>query len=334
MHQFPPRLSDGSCIPLELFRLMPRVSVIIATRNRCALLPRAVASVRRASRDAQIVIVDDASADQTPEVCAAWTDVKYIRLQRRQGPGVTRNVGLLASTAPYISFLDDDDQRLPGSLDAQVELLAARPDAGMIYGQALYGDDQGQASGGWYPSSCPQGDVFRELLCWNFVPCPTVVFRRACLARLGLLEEEAPGVEDWDLWVRIAEKYAVIASERPVAIWRQGTPSSGQFTSHEERLQRHAQRLLREKWLRLPRALAAGAADRRKLARAFAARASQQLVWAAASQLKAGEILGSARIALAGARMHPLGMSSRILSLATLRSLRSGLETYWRAEGI
>jgi glycosyltransferase involved in cell wall biosynthesis len=311
---------------------MPSVSVIIATRNRCALLRRAVASVRDASHTAQIVIVDDASEDSTPEVCAAWSDVQYIRLQRRLGPGAARNIGLLASSAPYVSFLDDDDQRLPGSLDAQVESLAAQPDAGMIYGRAFYGDDEGETRGKWYPDQCPQGDIFWELLRWNFVPCPTVVFRRECLIRLGLLEEEAPGVEDWDLWVRIAERYAVIASDNPVAIWRQSTPASGQLTSHEEKLHRLARRLHRDKWLRLPRALAASATRRRQAAREFAAQASQQLLWSAGSRLQAGQVVASARVALAGAWLYPLSMGSRILSLATLRSLRSGLESYWRAE--
>ncbi|HEY8188952.1 MAG TPA: glycosyltransferase family A protein [Pyrinomonadaceae bacterium] len=313
---------------------MPKVSIIIATRNRCSLLPRAVESARGAGRDAQIVVVDDASEDQTPEVCDALVDVQCIRLKRRLGVGAARNVGLIASASPYITFLDDDDLRLPGSLDAQVELLESRPDAGMIYGKALYGDDQGHAMGASYPAQFPQGDIFWELLCWNFVPCPTVVFRRACLTRLGLLEEEAPGVEDWDLWVRIAETYSVIATDKAVAVWRQSTPLSGQFTSHEEKLHRLACRLHRDKWLRLPRAIAAGAARRRKVSRDFAAHASQQLVWAAASQLKAGQIFESARVTLAGTRMYPLSVSRSILSLSTLRSLRSGLETYWRAEGI
>ncbi len=64
---------------------MPKVSVIIATRNRCALLPRAIESARRASSDAEIVVVDDASEDQTREVLKGWTDVRYIRARRRLG---------------------------------------------------------------------------------------------------------------------------------------------------------------------------------------------------------------------------------------------------------
>lgn len=233
--------------------MMPRVSIIIPTRNRCALLPRAVESARRAGSDVEIIVVDDASEDQTREVCEGWVDVRYIRARRRLGLGGARNVGLIGSTSSYISFLDDDDIRLPASLDAQVELLEAQPRAGMIYGRALYGDEECRPKGSFYPEQCPRGDLFWQLLRWNFIPCPTVVFRRACLTRVGLLEEEAPGVEDWDLWVRIAELYPVLATEQAVAVWRQATPASGQFTSRPERLHRDTRRLHRDKWLRLPR---------------------------------------------------------------------------------
>jgi glycosyltransferase involved in cell wall biosynthesis len=296
---------------------MPKVSVIIATRNRCALLPRAVESARRAGSEVEIVVVDDASEDQTPAVCSNFSDdVRYVRLQRRLGIGGVRNVGLISSTAPYVAFLDDDDVRLAGSLDTQIELLEAEPDAGMIYGKALYGNEQCEPAGDSYPDACPRGDVFWDLLIWNFIPCPTVVFRRACISRLGLLEEDAPGIEDWDLWVRIAEVYPVLALEEPVAIWRQPTSSSDQFTSRGEELHRLAQRLHREKWLKLPRAVEAGASRRRQIARAFAERASQQLLWEGAANLKRKRFREFARVALASARLHPIGMSKTILSQA------------------
>ena len=307
---------------------MPKVSVIIATRNRCSFLPRAVASVRAASSNAEIVVVDDASEDQTAEVCNAWVDVQCIHLKRRLGVAAARNVGLVASTSPYVSFLDDDDLRLSGSLDEQVRLLEAQPEAGLIYGKALYGDDRGRAKGGFYPEQCPEGDIFWDLLRSNFIPCPTVVFRRECLTRLGMLDDEASGIEDWDLWVRIAEMYSVIAVDKPVAIWRQGTPASGQFTSHEEELHRKAHRWHRDRWLRLPRAIAVDSLQRRKVSRQFAERASQQLLWAAASRLKAGCVLESTRVGLAGLRMYPLGMIKNILSLSTFRSLKNGVEAY------
>ena len=309
--------------------MMPSVSVIIPTRNRSGLLARAVESARRSGRDLEIIVIDDASTDQTREVCKRWVDVRclrYIRVRRRLGLGGARNVGMIASTSPYISFLDDDDVRLPGSLDAQVELLEAQPSAGMIYGRALYGDDQCRPTGRFYPEQCLQGDVFWQLLRCNFIPCPTVVFRRACLTRVGLLEAGAPGIEDWDLWVRIAELYTVLAIDQAVAVWRQASPASEQFTLRSERLHREARRLHRDKWLRLPRAVDAGAARRREAARAFADCASQQLVWEAAARLKARRLPDFARVALASVRMYPIGVSRRILSASWL-SLNNGSVT-------
>src|SRR2546423_15429498 len=109
---------------------MPKVSVIIPTRNRCALLPRAIESARRAGSSVEIVVVDDASEDQTPEVCRGVADIRYLRARSRLGIGGARNVGLAARTSEYTTFLDADDPRLPRSIDAQGQLLAGRPPAG------------------------------------------------------------------------------------------------------------------------------------------------------------------------------------------------------------
>lgn len=303
---------------------MPTVSVIIPTRNRCALLPRAVESARRAGSGVEIVVVDDASRDATREVCAGLAGVRYLRARRRLGPGGARNVGVVACTSEYVSFLDDDDARLPGSLDAQVEALEARPGAGMIYGRALYGDAGCRPGGGSYPEECPQGDIFWQLMCRNFIPCPTVVFRRACLLRVGLLDEDAPGIEDWDLWVRIAELYPVLAVGREVAIWRRPTRGSGQFTARSERLHRQARRLHGEKWLRLPRAAGAGTARRRAAAQAFAENQAQQLLWEAAAGLKAGAASDFLRVAFAGASMYPLRLCRKALGEAAKHLLTAG----------
>ena len=305
-----------------------QVSIIIPTRNRCALLPRAIESARQAGTDVEIVVVDDASEDETAAVCRQWIDsgcVRYIRARRRLGVAGVRNVGLISTTSPYVSFLDDDDKRLPGTLDIQIELLEKDPDAGMVYGRALYGDEDCKATRDFYPQDCPEGDLFWKLLERNFIPCPTVVFRRACLSRVGLLEQEAPGIEDWDLWVRIAELYPVLATCRPVAIWRRGNPASGQFTSRSENLHREARRLHREKWLQLPRAIESGPDRQRVAAREFARYASQQLVWEAGASLKSKHFSSFARIALAGVRMYPVEVSTKVFSSTTLRSLMNNL---------
>src|SRR5256885_15564119 len=168
---------------------MPRSSIIIATHSRPQLLPRAVESARAAGVDVEVVVIDDASTDETADVCRALTGIKYLRVERNQLVAGARNIGLVASQGEYISFLDDDDTRLPGSLDLQIDLLAQNPDAALTYGRALYADHEGQVSDGLYPIECPQGDIFWQLLIQNFIPCGSAVFRRSAIESLGLLDD-------------------------------------------------------------------------------------------------------------------------------------------------
>ena len=259
----------------------------------------------RAGSDVGVIVVDDASCDETASVCRALSGIHYVRLDSNRGIAGARNAGLRVSTSDYISFLDDDDLRLPDSIDAQLALLEAQPEAGMIYGAALYGDEQCKPKGGSYPDEYPQGDIFWQLMEWNFVPCPTVIFRRTCLDRVGLLDESAAGVDDWDLWVRIAELYPVLAIETPVAIWRQPTATSGQFSFRAHWMHRCAYRLHRDKWLRLPRAMEASEERRNQASRAFADRATQQMIWEASSRFRAHRAIDSIRLALEVVRLYP-----------------------------
>ncbi len=284
---------------------MAKVSLIIPTFSRPHLLERCVKSALGAGSGVEVVVVDDASSDETASVCKKLREIKYVRLDSNMGVAGARNEGLRASTSEYVGFLDDDDLRLPNSIDAQVSLLDAHPDAGMVYGRALYGDEQCVPKGGSYPDKCPQGDVFWELMQSNFVPCLTVIFRRTCLDRVGMLDESATGVDDWDLWVRISELYPVLATEQTVAIWRQPTPTSEQFSFRAERMHRRAHRLHRDKWLRLPRAIQAGEERRNQAARAFSDRAAHQMISEAAARIRIGRRRDAIRLALEVMRLYP-----------------------------
>lgn len=212
---------------------MPAVSVIIPTYNRAAFLAGAVQSALQAGSDLEIIVVDDASTDDTPEVCKELSGIRYIRLPRNQGLAAARNAGILASSAEFVAFLDDDDLRLPHTLDAQVRALRAAPEAALVYGRVLAGDPLRRLpTGQVLPPHSPQGDVFWELLAGNFIPVPSVVARRQNLIEAGLFRSELRAVEDWDMWLRISEHFPFIAVEETVAIYRLGNSSSGQLTSN------------------------------------------------------------------------------------------------------
>lgn len=302
---------------------MPRASIIIATHSRPQWLPRAVESARAAGREVEIVVVDDASSDETAEVCQSLSGINYVRLDRNQRVAGARNVGLVASQGEYLSFLDDDDTRLPGSLDAQLEALDREPRAGLIYGQAILGDQEGKAERSSYPADCPQGDIYWKLLSRNFIPCGSVVFRRSCLSSVGLLDDSIPGLDDWDLWVRIAEIYPIMALETPVIIWRRSTPASGQGTSQTAGLVSLSVQQFRNCWMNLPRSQTASKRARRAAWRAFSENMAEHLLWESARALGRGRPGQALRDLSVLTRLSPLSLM-RIVEHRILRVPQTG----------
>lgn len=301
---------------------MPEISVIITTHERPHSLRRAVESARTAStREIEVVVVDDASTAEVARDCRNLPGINYVRAERRQGVAGARNLGIRASSGEFLSFLDDDDARLPGTLDAQRAALAAAPEACLIYGQALIGRQDGSATDSFYPAWCPQGDVFWELLAQNFIPCGTSLFRRSSLNRVGLLDENIAGIDDWDLWVRLAQNYPVLALEQPVLIWRQSTPASGQGSSNATRMVKLATRQFRGRWLRLPRAVESSVKQRRESSRRFSNNMARHLLWETARSTASGQLLRSQANLLAALRHHPAALARVLSSPASFRFL-------------
>ena len=297
------------------------VSVIIATHNRPRLVPRAVESALAAGRDVEVIVVDDASpSDETEEVCRRYAGVRYFRAARNQRLGGARNIGIALSRGTFITFLDDDDTRLPGSIDAQREALLADPGAEMVYGQATLEWAAGDSGPEKFPEECPAGDVFWQLMERNFVPCPAVLFRREVLFRVGLPQDTTPG-EDWDCWLRIAEVGRVLATARPVATYRKGNPRSGQVTSGAAYMVRTLTGLYKNRWQRLER-VRGDAVRRRRAWRAFSYNMATHLVWETGRALRHGRFQAAARNLWTALTLHPLATLRRAVTPANARFVR------------
>ena len=242
---------------------MLSVTVVITTYNRAQFLKRAVQSALQAGSELEVIIVDDCSTDETPDLCAKLADVRYIRLTKNQGLAHARNAGAAESSSEFIAFLDDDDLRLPGSIDKQLCRMAADERIALCYGRALIGDARRQLpTGEIYPSDCPQGDIFWELLERNFIPMPSVLLRKSALLELGGFNTGLTLSEDWEMWLRISERFAVAAVEEPVAIHRKADPDSNQMCSDSAAICKQAMRV-QQMALSLARAQTAARAKRR-----------------------------------------------------------------------
>jgi len=298
---------------------MPRSSIIIATHRRPQLLPRAVESALAAGADVEVIVVDDASTDETADVCRGLKGIKYLRVERNQRVAGARNIGLVASKGEYISFLDDDDTRLPGSLDLQIELLARSPAAALVYGQALYADHDGQISDELYPIECPQGDIFWELLTQNFIPCGSAVFRRSAIVSLGLLDDTIPGLDDWDLWIRMAELHPVVAVKQPVVTWRRSNVRSAQGTSDAASIVSQSIRKFKMDWMKLPRVAGASRDLKRATWRRFSENMLEHALWQSARAVASGKPLRPLKNLMVAPQLDP----STIVRIARHRLTQS-----------
>lgn len=102
---------------------MPKVSVIIAAYNRAHLIGRALRTVlEQTYNDFEVIIVDDASTDNTENVIKSFDDarIKYIRHDKNKGAAAAWNTGIRASKGEYIAFQDSDDEWAEDKLEKQM----------------------------------------------------------------------------------------------------------------------------------------------------------------------------------------------------------------------
>lgn len=205
------------------------VSVIVATRDRPALLRQALESLEGQTRpDFEVLVVDDGS--QSPEEVAAAlprdSRFRVIRLEQSKGPGGARNFGIREARGEFVAILDDDDLAVAERLEVQVSLLRREPKLGLTFSPVQWfranqeptGVFPGAAASGRWPED-PK-DVFRLLyLESNKIPNTTVMFRRELLPRFRYPEWTRVG-EDWFLFLQMAASGVRMRAVRECLVWQ------------------------------------------------------------------------------------------------------------------
>jgi glycosyltransferase involved in cell wall biosynthesis len=192
----------------------PLVSAVICTYRRAHLVTRAIKSVQEQSyKNIEIIVVDDASPDNTREVISQINDsrIRYIRHQTNKGLPAARNTGIREAKGEYIAFLDDDDEWLPDKTAKQLN-LTARFDAvvgmGLIDGKILSSRHGEEAVG---------LDALRRGNKWG----SCTLLARADVMRDVMFDESLRVGEDWDAFIRIAQKYRIGHVDEPLFIYHQ-----------------------------------------------------------------------------------------------------------------
>ena len=195
----------------------PLVSVVIATHNRQDLLPEAVKSIQHQTcTDVEIIIVDDASQDNTPAVIARLAEsdprIRALRSEKNVGPSKARNMGVAISIGQYIAIMDDDDLAEPQRLAIQIATMEENPGLEFVFSSVAWVNEAMEQTG-VFPGIVESGEfpsdstgVFKLLyLESNKIPNQTITTKRSLWKRFSYPEQIRIG-EDWFLFMQLAAK--------------------------------------------------------------------------------------------------------------------------------
>lgn len=184
----------------------PLVSAIIPTHNRSALLKRAFESVLEQTwENIEIVIVDDASDDDTPDLLRELSKIhpiKIIRNETSKGAAASRNIAIQHARGEFIAGLDDDDIWRSNRIELLLKEFEIGYSAVTSYDRMVFGDKEIV----WKKSPLITLD---DLLFYNLVG-NQVLTKREYLIEVGGYDESLPAAQDYDLWIRLAHDFGPI----------------------------------------------------------------------------------------------------------------------------
>ncbi len=229
----------------------PLVSVILPVYNGAEFIGLAIESaLRQTYRHLEIIAVDDGSSDQTLAILKRYAieDPRIVVVSQKNG-GVARarNRGLMEAKGDLVAPLDADDLWEPTKIDRQVQQLQRSGErAGLVYSWWVWIDPIGAVLDR-SPAWAIEGDVFEKLLQINFTGNASVpLFRRHCVEEVGGYNEDlaaanAGGCEDWELALRIAERYEIAVVKELLVGYRR---RPGSMSTACETMSRSQQRVM------------------------------------------------------------------------------------------
>ena len=204
----------------------PTVTVVIPLYNARDVIGATIESVLAQTwKDYEIIVVDDGSQDGSGDLVRAFgQQVRYIR-QENTGVAGARNRGIEESHGEYIALLDHDDLWHPTKLERQVAVLTERPEVGLVITGIMHirsdGTPTGEIGGAYNPN-----DPFYHVFVKGYVPTPSsAMIRRSAFDAAGTFDPgfDSAGLDDHELWPRIAMVCEIAAIEEPLTYHRSHT---------------------------------------------------------------------------------------------------------------
>jgi glycosyltransferase involved in cell wall biosynthesis len=204
------------------------LSVCIPTYNTARYLPEAIESVlAQTHADFELVVCDNASTDDTPELCRRYAGdprFRYVRFEDLVGQGGNWNRCVRLAQGEHVALLHADDRYLPGFLAARLAALESDPDLGMAFGAVRLIDPEGAPLGEQSfapePRRFAAGEFLPQILDACVVSPVSPVVRRDAYRALPPFSESRLWGIDWEMWIRVAARWGVDYNPEPLAEYR------------------------------------------------------------------------------------------------------------------
>ncbi len=188
-----------------------KISVIICTYNRATYIAQAIDSIlNQTYKNIEVIIVDDASTDNTEEVLAQYKNNSLIKIFKNEsnlGISKSRNKGVSFASGDYIAVLDSDDYWTdPKKLHKQITILESDPTIGVV-GSAItcITTDGEKIKNAVYKTK--DAEIRNKILIKNQFAQSAVLFKKDAFLRVGGYDTNLSSAQDFDLWLKIGKDY-------------------------------------------------------------------------------------------------------------------------------
>ncbi len=200
-----------------------KIAVIIPVYNGAQFVERAINSVlNQTFQDFRIIVVNDGSTDETKKILRKYETNNKITIYSfsiNRGQAFSNNFALRNAHESYIAYLDCDDIMHPSRLEKQYAFLENNSEIGLVYCECNTIDKMGnkKAENRSFNQQIGDGlDFINSLLVLNLIDRSSVMHRKSCTDLVGSFDIRITGSDDWDMWVRISEKFGLKKINEPL----------------------------------------------------------------------------------------------------------------------
>ena len=197
---------------------LPVISIITPSYNQVAYLEQTIRSVLEQNYpQIEYMVVDGESTDCSVDIIRKYDGrLAWWVSEADSGQADAINKGFARASGEIVAWLNSDDYYLPNTIPAVMELFAKHPEAGLIYGDVLSVDGEGNPIN----IQCFQPYTLDDMMAFKIISQPAVFMRRSILEKAGYLDPSYHFLLDHHLWLRMVQLAPLVYSPQILAAAR------------------------------------------------------------------------------------------------------------------